>query len=430
MIKTKITNFFERNYFFIIFFFYLTIFYDLYYDQSISFTYSKHDYEYHLRFIYLFKDNSIFESLKLYGKEGYEVRNSPIFYIIYGFLNKYLSLDILQKLNTIVSALIAFVFFKCLKIKYISYSNIFLTLLACVIFTSPTLRSLSVWPYPLIWGIFFFIISIYYFLRFKTAPIKKKFIFSVYTTIFIAFASYIQPTLSLFNIFYLVSFYKIFKNKKLFSYILLINFFFVVPVFFFFTQIDFLFFYKAEGLEISKLKSINIFNKIIIITTIILYFILPAINLFELYKELLRKINFKIIVYASLITIFFSFFFNYEFSTSFGGGFVHKASYLLFKNYIFLFLFFLLSILILYSIFNDKINNYLIYSIFIITNIQYTIYNKYYDILVLIVFFLLADVNFNKFFFKKKYSLIYLYLLYLFYYILVDYKNYFYNLFL
>ena len=430
MIKIKILNFFEKNYFFILLFFYLTIFYDLYYEHSSSFAYSKHDYEYHLRFVYLFKDNNILDSLKLYGKEGYEVRNSPFFYIIYGYLNNYLSLNILQKLNTIVSILVAFVFFKCLKVKYISHSNIFLSLLACVIFTSPTLRSLSIWPYPLIWGIFFFIISIYYFLKFKAASIKKKFIFSAYTTFFIALASYIHPTLSLFNIFYLISFYKIFKSKKLFSYILLINFFFMVPVLFFFTQVDFLFFFKAEGLEISKLKSINISNKIIIITTIILYFILPTINLSELYKEFIRKVNFNVFVFACFITFFLSFFFNYEFSTLFGGGFVHKASYLLFKNYIFLFFFFLVSILILYLIFNSKINNYIIYSIFIISNIQYTIYNKYYDILVLITFFLLADINFNKFFFNKKYSLVYLYLVYSFYYILVDYKNHFYHWFL
>ena len=418
----KIINYLNKRYYLIFAFFYITIIYSLYSEES-SLAGAKHDYLHHLKFILLFKENSIHEGLKLFGEAGYEVRNSPFFYIIFGFLNKYFSLNILQILNSTVSVFIAFGFFKCLKLKYKNNSNISLSFIACIVFLSPTVRSLSAWPYPLIWGLFFFIVSIYFYLKFLNSnSIDDKYKFSLVTTIFLCLASYIHPTLSFFNFFYLFNFNKYFKFSR-FLHIIILNIIFTIPLLYFIANHGLLFFYKAEGIELNISTSLNIFNKIIIISSIILFYSMPLLSIEELIKKTVKKIEIKFLIVALIFTILASFNFNYPYTELYGGGFFHKFSYLIFGNFIFLFFIFFITLIIYYSIFDKKINNYLLYFIIIFTNIQYTIYNKYYDILVLILFFLLFEINLKKHFFSKKFSIVLMYIVYFFYYLITVYKS-------
>jgi hypothetical protein len=418
----KIINYLNKKYYLIFAFFYITIIYSLYSEES-SLSGARHDYLYHLKFILLFKENSIHEGLRLFGGDGYAVRNSPFFYIIYGFLNKYFSLNTLQILNSVVSVFIAFSFFQCLKFKYKNNSNISLSFISCIIFLSPTVRSLSVWPYPLIWGLFFFIISIYFYLKFLNSnSINNKYKFSLITTAFLCLASYIHPTLSLFNFYYLFNFNKCFKFSR-FLHIIILNIFFSIPLLYFITNHDLLFFYKAEGAEVDISTSLNIFNKIIIISSIILFYSIPLLNIKELIKKIIIKIEIKFLILALIFTILASLNFNYPYTELFGGGFFHKFSYLFFGNYLFLFCIFFITLILYYSIFDKKINNYLLYFTIILTNIQYTIYNKYYDVLVLVLFFLLFEIDLKKYFFNKKFSILFMYLFYFSYYLITVYKN-------
>lgn len=183
-----------------------------------------------------------------------------------------------------------------------------------------------------------------------------------------------------------------------------------------------------QGIDVSLLVSLNPINKVVIISTIIFYFIIPILNLFELYKEVIYKINYKNFLLFVLIPIILYPFFNYSFTINYGGGFAHKISNLIFGNNIFLFLIFFLSIIVFYFLFENKFRNYLLFFLIILTNLQYTIYNKYYDVLVIILFFLMFDVNFNRFFFNKKYCLVYLYCTYFLYYLVTINKNNLYNL--
>jgi hypothetical protein len=183
-----------------------------------------------------------------------------------------------------------------------------------------------------------------------------------------------------------------------------------------------------QGGDIPLLVSLNPINKVVIISTIIFFFIIPILNFSELYKEVFYKITYKNLFLFVLITICFYPFFNYSFTTIHGGGFFHKISNLIFGNNVFLFLIFFLSLIVFYILFKNKFKNYLLFFLIILTNLQYTIYNKYYDVLVIILFFLLFEVNINKFFFNKKYCLIYLYCIYFLYYLAAINKNNFYNL--
>ena len=182
------------------------------------------------------------------------------------------------------------------------------------------------------------------------------------------------------------------------------------------------FFLKTAGADVSIGTTLNFFNKIIIISTIILYFLFPIINPFKLIKEIIHNLNYRKIILFILTTILLSFFFNYEFTAIHGGGFVHKFSHMLFGNDIFLFVIFFISIICFYILFNNKINNYIIYLLIILSNIQYTIYNKYYDILVVILFFIISDIDIKKRFFEDRKILFFFYFIYLFYYLVTVFK--------
>ena len=87
-------------------------------------------------------------------------------------------------------------------------------------------------------------------------------------------------------------------------------------------------FHKAQGIDVSLTKSLNI-SKILIISSIILYFILPIINLKEILNKI-KEIGKKKIIILIIFCLINIFFFNFP-NNNLGGGFFHKVSYLILK---------------------------------------------------------------------------------------------------
>jgi hypothetical protein len=96
----------------LLFFFicYLSIILGFYLDEN-SIGGAKHDYFYHLVFVESFKNNFGL-AIKNFGSnpDDFGTRNSPIFFIIFGLLNKIFQLDYLRILNTLMSLLIVVTF--------------------------------------------------------------------------------------------------------------------------------------------------------------------------------------------------------------------------------------------------------------------------------------------------------------------------------
>ena len=122
------------------------------------------------------------------------------------------------------------------------------------------------------------------------------------------------------------------------------------------------------------------------------------------YFFFLKKNFFSI----ALFLIFLIYFFNY--STIFtGGGLFFQLSQLLFKSDYLFFGICIFSITLILYLSKLSINNFFIIFILIISNIQNTIYHKYYEPMGLIVFFtLFKNINLG-FLFENKKFLIYLY---------------------
>ena len=357
----------------------------------------------------------------LLNYESFGHRHSPVYLIFLSLFSKIgFSFDAIRFLHLNISLLLIYFFYKCLVLKFSNIDKNLLIILSLSIFLSPTFRSLAIWPDSRIIGLTFFVISIYEFLKFQKS---LNVIYLWKNLIYLIIASYISPNFSLFVIYFL--FYYLKKtNLKTLALALIACFILSIPAFYYIFVLD-INFLTAGTPGIDDIQAVglnfNFSNKILIISSIILFQLTPflinrtfIIDFFKLSKK-------NII----LVTIFFTFnliFFDYVMNFTGGGIFFQLSNYLINNNFIFYFFSFLSLMLLAYFVQNN-INNFLIFLLIVFSNIQNTIYHKYYDPLIMILFFTILDSSLSKEFFKKKINFIYLYLFYFVFILLRVVKN-------
>ena len=367
---------------------------------------AKHDYIQNNIFLLDFSEN-FNSAIQNYGVTGHEVRNLPTFNIVLSqLINIGFEIDDLKYLNLIILILIILFFLKSLKIKYKNLSLNSEILFACIILLSPTIRSLVNYPFPFLWAVCFFIISIFFYLNFKNFK-SYKFKNALYCIGNLAIASYLTPNFSFFILIFLSHFFIEYKLSKSFIKICIFAVILSLPALFFLIWKDF-YIFKNEVFQVTWYEKFNASNKIIIITSFIFLFFLPYLKIIDLKKFLFNLIisikNFYIILFFILCILFFNF------KSGAGGGIFYQFSNLFFKNNILLFSIFLISLLIFnhYEIYN--INNLLIFFVLILYNMQYTIYYKYFDPILIFIFLFLINIdkiNYNINDLSKKYFIFY-----------------------
>ena len=412
--KNKLENIINQKYYLLFFLLYLTVLLGLHFNED-NLGGAMHDATYHFKISEEFNKN-FYQTFLKYGssEDGMANRNSPIFWIFLSFLDKYFSYDFIRFLNTFVIFAIAIIFYKTLLLKYKDVKQFILIILSSFIFLSPSLRTLAIWPYSLIWGLFFFVLSIYNYQKFKDKlNFNNSFIILLNTII----AAYIYPAFSVFFIFFFYEIIKKLKKSQIIGLLFISGLLAVPALIYIITKDFFIAFDKAQGLNVPLSKSLNVSNKILIISSIFLYFILPIINFKEIFNNL-KKIDAKKIVILFIFCTINIYFFNFP-NDNWGGGFFHKVSNLFFNNnYLFFFSTFI-SILFIYAILEKKFENYLLLIILIIYNPQLTIYLKYFDPLIFMIFLTLFDFDFKKHFVDKTYKFYQFYAVIIFYYIAV-----------
>ena len=195
-------------------------------------------------------------------------------------------------------------------------------------------------------------------------------------------------------------------------------------VYIFVMGVDFISSGQTPALDNQKISlNFNFANKILLISSIIFFHLLPVliwkkhlINFLSFFKK-----NIMVIFVISGILIYF---FNYKIEYTGGGVFFHLSNLFFENNY----LFYIISIISLsFVMYLCKLNikNSLFFFILILTNIQNTIYHKYYEPLLLIVFFtILKDVSAESFL-KKKRNILGIYAFSVVFIIMKIYKNYY-----
>jgi hypothetical protein len=290
--------------------------------------------------------------------------------------------------------LIPLFFYKCLKIKFKDISRNYLKLIAALVFFFPTYRAYSIWPDAHLLGVLFFIISVFYYLKFKenVHPLKN----SLLNTFFLSFAAYASPNLGIFVIFFFYEFFIKFSLKSEIIKILFLNIILSLPFFFYLFYFDVNFIFNDNGWDIGDdfYSLENISNKIIIIISLFFFYLIPFVLLkFSFRKIYFPKISLKIIM-AILLFIIVIYFFDFSVAyklTDSGGGFFYNLSNLILNNDYLLFFICFITYLYLLKIFTIDKKNIIIFLCLILSNPQITIWQANFSPTLFFIIFLLFN---------------------------------------
>ena len=329
-------------------------------------------------------------------------RISPLFILIlYSAKQILIDLDFVRFFLLHLLLLTQVAFYYCLKEVYLKTKIILdkrpLILLSCIIFISPAFRANSIWPESAMFGLLFFLIGLYFFLKNINNFSNKNIYLNIF---FIALASYIRPSYCLFAIYFTFYYFFTIRNKRLIFNIILTNVILAFPAFYYVFILK-IFFIGAGGLDN------NYFNKIPIILSIISFHLIPLL----FYKrEIFYKINILksklILFFILLLSFIFIIGFDYKISMGGGGILLHISNFLTDTNYIF----YMLIPLFLFCIFKvikiNAYNNILIILILLFIAPQYNIFEKYYEPLVFILGLTILKLDIKKKFFSQPFYLI------------------------
>ena len=133
--------------------------------------------------------------------------------------------------------------------------------------------------------------------------------------LFLAISSYFTPNFCFFSIFFIFKFFQKYKFTWRIYTLIILNFLLALPAILFLFKKKF-FFFEYDVANINFLDKINIANKIILVSTIICFHLLPF--LFNIIKKIApSKKNFILIIIIYFISIIF---FNFPQKYNGGGG--------------------------------------------------------------------------------------------------------------
>ena len=366
-------------------------------------------------------DLSIDFQKTLLNYEIYNHRHSPVYLIFLSFLKKAgISFEFIRFIHLNISILLIYFFFKCLSLKFSNIEKSILLIFSFSIFLSPTFRSLAIWPSSRLIGLLFFTISILEFLKY--IKFKKK-IHIWKNTFFLILSSYLSPNFSLFIFFFGYHYFKEFDFKNLITlcvFCLISSF----PAFYylFILDVNFLMVNTPGAISGENVSlSFNFSNKILIICSIILFHFIPFLINKNFFEDIFKTLNTNLLI-IGLFFVFLVYFFDYQQNFT-GGGIFFQISNIFFKNNILFYIISFLSFILIFFLTKKNFENILIFFLLIVSNIQNTIYHKYYDPLLMILFFTLISNPYSLKFFKKKENLLLIYSFYVIYIFSRIFKN-------
>ena len=422
----------KKKYLFLIFILYLTLLSGFFFEEDLisgaSIDYTK----------ILANKLSLFRSDFFYYFKNYgelDLRHSPIFQIFHIiFLNTFDNDIVFRIVNIHLNLLIVLIFYFCLKIKI--KKNILI--LTSVIFIIPSFRSYSIWPDSFLCGFIFFILSVYFLLKFiETTKNRKR--YYAYMNIFaLSLSSYLSPNFAVFSIFYLYIFHDYFKISKSLIKIILLNCLLSLPAVFFlfimgnnFLDLDASTWIKSQ----TTFSLSNLANKIILLPTIFVVYFIPFLivdfnktKIFYLSQiKKLKYYHYLIIILPMMMWKYLSY---EEINGVLGGGglFYNLLKFFnLFEFYLSIISSISIFIILLFILNSLKSTIFII--CLMLSNPQLTIYMAYFDLILITCIFLFFDMGVFKIqdLFNKAKNAVIFFSYYLFIFILYILKENYYN---
>ena len=111
-------------------------------------------------------------------------RHSPLFIMIISLFNNFgIEINIIRLIHINLIPLLVFISYKCLVLKFSNTNKDLLFIICCVFFLSASLRSIAIWPDSRLIGLFLFLCSVYFFIKFQ---IKYNYNFTIAKFYFIS----------------------------------------------------------------------------------------------------------------------------------------------------------------------------------------------------------------------------------------------------
>jgi hypothetical protein len=401
----------KRSLIFLFFFFSLLI--SLFFKENSSGG-AQIDFEITRQFVENFKLDFIYGLNYFIGTSQLQ---SPFYYIIIAYLEKIFNLQIIQLSYVIISSFLPIIFYNILKKKYNLVNKNYLFYIACLLFLSPYFRSSSSWLTNDNLALIFFSLSISKFLNTeKNKSILKNFLFCFF---YLFIASYIRQYYIIFSFIFILEAIKKLKIDQLFK-LIIFCILLSLPGIFYIT----IFIEKYNLLSAKELKP-NYISNLFIYLSIFFFYLFPFFfnkNGIITVKEFILK-NKIFNVFLIIIFTISCKYFTFSTTNELGGGAIYKIGKVI-NSYQFFFITCYVSLLIILTNIDFDKKNFIIYLSLYLAFPFSIIYQKYYDPLILIVFFGLLNQNtVKKLILNKllKINLLYsyylfLYLFFIFYY--------------
>lgn len=336
---------------------------------------------------------------------------SPFYYIIIAYSEKIFNLQIIQLSYVIISSFLPIIFYNILKKRYNSVNKNYLFYIACLLFLSPYFRSSSSWLTNDNLALIFFSLSISKFLNTeKNKLILKNFFYCFF---YLFMASYIRQYYIIFFFFFIFEATKKLKIDQLFKLIIFCILLSLPGIFYITFFIE-----KYNFLSAKELKP-NYISNLFIYLSIFFFYLFPFFfnkkGIISVKEFVLKNKIFN--VFLIIIFIISCKYFTYSTINELGGGAIYKIGKAI-NSYQFFFITCYISLLIILTNIDFDKKNFVIYLSLYLAFPFSIIYQKYYDPLILIVFFGLLNQNtVKKLILNKLFKMNLLYSYYLFLYL-------------
>ena len=313
--------------------------------------------------------------------------HSPIFYIIKSILENFLNKLSSDLIFLTLGFFIPVIFYSILKKQFRGLDKNLLFAISLVLYFSPYLRSSAVWATNDNIAVLFFVLSLSKFLTFtkkKDNNLKDIFLSLFYLII----AAYIRQYYIIIAAAYAVLLFRKIEIKN-FLFLILFNSILIIPMIFY----TYKYLLSSSDYVIKGFAKPDLIFSPLVFFTMYLFYIFPFFFQSENYDKLKEFFKDKVIFFFIVTIIFILLFFYYELpQNKYGGGIIYKISQLINSNLFFIFLSYMGAILISLTI-NFNFKNLLVLLIFCFMFPFATIYQKYFDPLMIIIFFGMINSN-------------------------------------
>ena len=323
------------------------------------------------------------------------VVHTPLHFIIISKVyilieNKYF----IRLIFCIISILIPFLFYLCLKTNYPDENKNNLLTLASLTFLFPSFRSGAIWANDHITALFFFLLFLIFFLKWNKGSNFQALTGNTYLQlIFLALAVY---TRQYYVLIYIYCMYVYFKKFSLFNFLKLslIVFILAIPGFF-------LIFFDPILLKVTF--NTKLYNTVLISSSILSFYLIPIFFITLLLNRekfaIEKKQQLLFILVSIIIILSLSIFFNYNHRI--GGGYFLKLSYLLTNNEVLFLISSAIGLVLLFNLAKESNDNILLICLLIFGFSAHMIFQKYFEPMFFFIFFLMIKSSIPKIFLKN-----------------------------